>query len=68
MGLTGCRSGLTTLGFLVVHWALPDLVQWAVIALSSLAISLGLYWLVIRPLNPLRVLFGMKPRPGRRTP
>jgi hypothetical protein len=68
VGLIGCRSGLTALGFLVVHWALPALAKWAIIALSSLTISLGLYWVVIRPLNPLRFLFGMKPRPDRRTP
>ena len=32
------------------------------------AVYLGLYRFVIRPFNPLRFLFGMKPRDGRRAP
>jgi len=56
---------LLTLGYLVVRSGWPDLAKWAGIALVSLALCLGLYSFVIRPVNLLRFLFGMKPRAGR---
>jgi peptidoglycan/LPS O-acetylase OafA/YrhL len=59
------QTVLLTVGYVVVRWAMPDLAKWAVIAVSSLAICLGLYWFVIRPVNLLRFLFGMKPRASR---
>ncbi len=52
---------LLSVGYLVLRQRLPDLARWAIILLLSLAITLGLYWFVIRPVNALRVLFGMKP-------
>jgi len=58
---------LLTVGFFVVRWAVPDLAKWAVIALVSLVLCIGLYWFVIRPVNLLRFLFGMKLRDGRST-
>lgn len=59
------QTVLLTVGYLVVRWAVPDLAKWAMIASSSLAICLGLYWFMIRPVNLLRTLFGMKPRGGQ---
>ena len=55
------QTVLLTIGYLVVRWLVPDLAKWAIIATSSLAVCLGLYWFVIRPVNVLRFLFGMKP-------
>ncbi|WP_423224963.1 hypothetical protein [Candidatus Amarolinea aalborgensis] len=54
--------------FLIVRWAMPDLAKWALIALISLPLYLGLYWFVIRPVNLLRFLFGMKPHGGQPVP
>ncbi len=59
------QTVLLTIGYFVVRWAVPDLAKWAIIAATSLAICLGLYWFVIRPFNLLRFLFGMKPRGGQ---
>jgi peptidoglycan/LPS O-acetylase OafA/YrhL len=57
---------LLTVGYLVVRRAMPDLAKWAIIASLSLAITLVLYWFVIRPVNLLRFLFGMKPQDDKR--
>lgn len=57
---------LLTVGYFILRQPLPDLARWAIIAVLSLAISLGLYWFVIRPVNLLRFLFGMKPREDSR--
>ena len=62
------QSVLLTVGSFVVPWAAPDLAKWALIALISLPLCLGLYWFVIRPVNLLRFLFGMKPHGGRPVP
>jgi len=59
------QTVLLTAGYFVVRWAVPDLAKWAIIASSSLAICLGLYWFVIRPVNLLRFLFGIRPRTGQ---
>lgn len=56
------QTVLLTVGYFVVRWIVPDLAKWGIIAASSLAICVGLYWFVIRLVNLLRFLFGMKPR------
>ena len=59
---------LLTVGYWVVRRPLPSLTKWAIITPVSLAICLGLYWFVIRRVNWLRFLFGLKPQAGRRDP
>lgn len=54
------QTVLLTVGYFVVRWTVPDLAKWGIIAATSLAICIGLYWLVIRPISLLRFLFGMK--------
>jgi len=49
-------------GYFMVRWAIPDLAKFAVIAASSFAIITALYELLIRRINVLRFLFGMKVR------
>lgn len=49
------------LGFFVVAWPLPDLAKYLVIALTSFGVTVLVYEYVIRPVNVLRVLFGMRP-------
>jgi len=55
------QSVILTLGYLVVRQPIPDPAKWAVIAAGSALACLALY-LPIRRLQPLRYLFGMRPR------
>lgn len=55
------QTVLLVVGFFVVNWAIPDLAKWAIIAAGSFGIIMGLYELLVRRINLLRVLFGMKP-------
>jgi peptidoglycan/LPS O-acetylase OafA/YrhL len=48
--------------FYAVQWDIGILVKFLVVVLGSFALSLGVYELLIRRINPVRVLFGMKPR------
>lgn len=47
-------------GYFVVQWPIPSLLKWVVIGVISFAIIMALYELLVRRLNVLRVLFGMK--------
>lgn len=51
---------LLGVGYFVTRWAIPDAVKFGVISLSSLVIIMGMYEYMIRRVNVLRVLFGMK--------
>jgi glucans biosynthesis protein C len=55
------QSVLLVVGYLAVDWAMPDFLKWVFILLVSFALIMGLYEIVIRRVNVLRVLFGMKP-------
>ena len=57
------QSVLICVGYFVVQWPIPDVLKWATILLSSFAIIMGLYEYLIRRINVLRFLFGMKPLP-----
>lgn len=48
--------------FYAVQWEVDLLVKLLVVIIGSFALSLGLYELLVRRINPIRVLFGMKPR------
>jgi hypothetical protein len=52
---------LLVVAFYVLPWAIPDLAEWAIILVSTFAIIMALYELLIRRINLLRVQFGMKP-------
>ncbi len=43
-------------------WVAPAVAGWAIVTVVSLAATVGAYELLVRPWNPVRVLFGMKPR------
>jgi len=53
------QTALLCVGYLVVRWAIPDLLKWLNIASISFVIIMGLYELVRRN-NILRFLFGMR--------
>ncbi|MCO6451104.1 MAG: acyltransferase family protein [Caldilineales bacterium] len=55
------QTVLLTVGYVVVRWAISDLLKWAIIAGVSFTICLLLFEYLIRRHNVLRFLFGMKP-------
>jgi len=56
------QTVLVGVGYLVVQWAIPSLLRWAILLLASFAIITVLYEFLVRRWNVMRVLFGMKPR------
>ena len=57
------QTVLLSVGYFVVRWAIPDVVKFAIIAVTSFAIIMSLYEFLVRRINVLRFLFGMKVRP-----
>lgn len=54
------QSVLIIVGYFIVQWPIPDAVKWVTILVISFAIIMGLYEYLIRRINILRFLFGMK--------
>ena len=54
------QSILIYVGYFVVPWDIPALLKWLIIAPTALAIIIGLYE-IVRRVNVLRFLFGLKP-------
>lgn len=50
------------IAFYVVQWEVNVMLKLLVIVIATLAISLGFYEFLVRRINPVRVLFGLKPR------
>jgi hypothetical protein len=50
------------IAFYAVQWEVNLLIKLLVVVIGSFAVSLGTYELLIRRINPVRALFGMKPR------
>jgi glucans biosynthesis protein C len=55
------------IGFFVVQWKIGIPAKFLIIALSSFTSIMVTYQLVIRPINAVRLLFGMKARPSHTT-
>jgi hypothetical protein len=53
---------IIVIAFFVVQWDAGILVKLPVVVLSSFAVSIGLYEMIIKRIQPLRLAFGMKPR------
>jgi len=63
------QTVIVTVGYFVLGWGMPDLLEWATVGAISLAIILALYEGLVRRWNVMRFLFGMKrlpPRPAER--
>jgi peptidoglycan/LPS O-acetylase OafA/YrhL len=56
------QTVLLGVGYFVVQWAIPDVLEWAVILAISFVIIMALYEFVVRRFNLMRFLFGMKPQ------
>lgn len=57
------QTVLLIIGYYVTRWQIPDLLKFVVISGSSFILIAIFYEFVIRRINVLRILFGMKPRP-----
>ena len=51
---------LLPVGHFVLQWGLPEVIEWSVIVAISFVIIMALYEFVVRRVNVLRFLFGMK--------
>ena len=56
------QPGIVVIAFYVVQWNIGILPKWLMISTLALALILAVYVLVIRRVNWIRWLFGMKPR------
>jgi hypothetical protein len=48
------------IGYFVIQWNIPVPLKAFIMVLSAFTTIVTLYWFVIRPFNPFRVIFGMK--------
>ena len=56
------QTVLLCVGFFVTQWQISSPAKFAIISLSSLCVIFVFYEFLIRRINFLRILFGMKPR------
>ncbi len=56
------QPAIIVIAFYVVQWDIGILPKWLIITTLALALTLAVYVLLIRRVNALRWLFGMKPR------
>lgn len=54
------QTVLVAVGYFVLQWGLPEVVEWAVIVVISFAVIMAIYEFVVRRFNIMRFLFGMK--------
>jgi glucan biosynthesis protein C len=57
---------IIVIAYFVVQWDLGVTLKLLVILVGSLLVTLGLVELLIRPFKFTRMLFGMKPRRGKK--
>ena len=62
------QTVLLCVGYYVTTWAIPDPAKLLIISLSSLAIIGVVYEFLVRRINVLRLLFGMKALPASQQP
>ncbi len=54
------QTVLVAVGYFVLQWGLPEVLEWATIVVISFAIIMAIYEFAVRRFNVMRVLFGMK--------
>ena len=57
------QTVLLIVGYFVVQWVIPDFAKWTIIFVSSFIVIMAIYEYLVRRVNILRVLFGMKSVP-----
>jgi hypothetical protein len=50
------------IAFYAVQWEVNLLIKLLVVVIGSFVVSLGTYELLVRRIDPVRALFGMKPK------
>ena len=55
------QTVMLAVGYVVLQWAIPDVLEWATIVVISFVVIMALYEYLIRRWNVMRFLFGMKP-------
>jgi peptidoglycan/LPS O-acetylase OafA/YrhL len=51
---------IVAVGYYIMSWTLHPVPKWLFLILSSFTVIAAVYWFILRPINPLRFLFGMK--------
>ncbi len=59
------QGGIVFPGWFIINMHAPLAVKFLLLLAVSITVTLFTYHFVVRPLNPLRFLFGMKPRKAR---
>lgn len=54
------QTVLLGIGYLVIQWQMNDLLKWVIVSFSSFTVIVLIYTLLIRRIDLLRFLFGMK--------
>jgi hypothetical protein len=57
------QPAIIFVAFYAVQWDIGIMVKFLVVVVGSFAVSLGIYELLVRRINPVRRLFGMKAKP-----
>jgi peptidoglycan/LPS O-acetylase OafA/YrhL len=56
---------IIAIAYYVVQWDISTVVKLPVVVVSSFCITLGLIELLVRPIRPIRWIFGVRPRKHR---
>ena len=56
------QSVIVAIGFFIINWGIHPIPKWLFLIVSSFVTIMIIYHFIIRPINPLRFLFGMKLR------
>jgi len=59
------QTVILAVGYFVLQWGLPDVLEWAAVVVISFATIMVIYEYLVRRWNVMRFLFGMKPLPPR---
>lgn len=59
------QTVLLAVGYFVVQWTTPDLLDWAIVVVVSFVLIMAIYETLVRRWNVMRFLFGMKRLPAR---
>lgn len=51
---------IVVIGYFTIQWDIAVLWKSVIILLSSFTVTVAIYWFLIRPFNPVRIIFGMK--------
>ena len=59
------QTVLLVVGYYIVRWSIPDLWKWILITALSLPLIMVVYEYLVRRINLMRILFGMKSLPPK---